>query len=369
MQDNLINFITVITENCSKIKKVVINTNDWISDVNLIDCNGQVYGAVSNTAEPFDFRTHVFYLPENCIKGAFTLTYSKDNNIYQYVTNFDNLEFANKEDLIKKYDNNIEIISEEEHGLTDGVSYKILTCQNNKNLPVKAFAFLLKKGYYSFEVGTANDGYQKNNATATVEEQAKSRIKNGQYVIGATNADFFDIFNDCAPSGLCVKNSKIVANGNSMRNFFGFTKNGDCVIGNFIDNPELYCQLHSAVGGREIFLKDGKVNDFSAGEPFSYVTHPRTSVGIKENGDAIVLVVDGRNPTYSNGASIIDLARIMQKLGAKDAINLDGGGSSIFIVNTDSGFKILNRPADLLNPKEFHVRPIFNSIQIVVDKK
>ena len=69
------------------------------------------------------------------------------------------------------------------------------------------------------------------------------------------------------------------------------------------------------------------------------------------SGD-LTLVVDGRIPTYSNGASIIDLARLMQKLGAKDAINLDGGGSSIFLVRSGDGFAVLNTPADLERPND-----------------
>ena len=124
-------------------------------------------------------------------------------------------------------------------------------------------------------------------------------------------------------------------------------------------------QLLCAVGGREIFLKDGEIADVSACEPFSAICHPRTCAGIRGDGTAIILVVDGRLPDLSNGASIVDLARAMQYFGVKKAINLDGGGSSTFIVKKDGELTMLNRPADLVRPTEPLIREIFNSIQIV----
>lgn len=56
--------------------------------------------------------------------------------------------------------------------------------------------------------------------------------------------------------------------------------------------------------------------------------HPRTAVGVVENGHLIFVVVDGRNKGYSRGASLTELATIMHNLGCTKAYNLDGGGSS-----------------------------------------
>jgi len=55
----------------------------------------------------------------------------------------------------------------------------------------------------------------------------------------------------------------------------------------------------------------------------------------------------------------------MQYFGAKKAINLDGGGSSTFIVKQEGELTMLNRPADLERPNEPLIREIFNSILIV----
>ncbi|NQV40828.1 MAG: phosphodiester glycosidase family protein [Candidatus Marinimicrobia bacterium] len=68
--------------------------------------------------------------------------------------------------------------------------------------------------------------------------------------------------------------------------------------------------------------------------------HPRTAAGITPDGDLILLLIDGRQ-LISRGVDLPELAQIMLELGCKDAINLDGGGSSALVVN---GF-LLNRPA------------------------
>ncbi|WP_067183188.1 phosphodiester glycosidase family protein [Microtetraspora niveoalba] len=70
--------------------------------------------------------------------------------------------------------------------------------------------------------------------------------------------------------------------------------------------------------------------------------HPRTLAGVTASGKLILAVVDGRDPGKTVGASFIEAAQIMRWLGARDAINLDGGGSSVMVI----GKKVVNRPSD-----------------------
>ncbi|WP_024286594.1 phosphodiester glycosidase family protein [Cellulomonas sp. KRMCY2] len=58
---------------------------------------------------------------------------------------------------------------------------------------------------------------------------------------------------------------------------------------------------------------------------------PRTAVGVIEANHLVFVVVDGRSPGYSKGATMTELAQIMQGLGATTAYNLDGGGSSTMV--------------------------------------
>ena len=55
----------------------------------------------------------------------------------------------------------------------------------------------------------------------------------------------------------------------------------------------------------------------------------------------------------------------MKEAGATRAINLDGGGSSTFIVRNDGALRMMNAPADLQRPTENLIRPVFDSLVIV----
>lgn len=60
---------------------------------------------------------------------------------------------------------------------------------------------------------------------------------------------------------------------------------------------------------------------------------PRSAIGQTKNGEVLLLIVDGRSPGYSIGCTVGELAEIMQRYGAYQAINLDGGSSSIMYYN------------------------------------
>jgi exopolysaccharide biosynthesis protein len=81
----------------------------------------------------------------------------------------------------------------------------------------------------------------------------------------------------------------------------------------------------------------------------SRTRHPRTVVGLSANRSRLVImVVDGRRPGISAGMSYSELAAEMIRLGCRQAINLDGGGSSVMAVRdaTTGTFRILNHPSD-----------------------
>ncbi|MEI9864350.1 MAG: phosphodiester glycosidase family protein [Limisphaerales bacterium] len=91
------------------------------------------------------------------------------------------------------------------------------------------------------------------------------------------------------------------------------------------------------IGGNVILVSDGAIVPHA-----SKVRHPRTVVGLNQSGDKlIVLVVDGRKPGIALGMSYDELAAEMLRLGCHNALNLDGGGSSIMAVreSTTNQFK------------------------------
>jgi hypothetical protein len=77
------------------------------------------------------------------------------------------------------------------------------------------------------------------------------------------------------------------------------------------------------------------------------IAHPRTAVGIDADGRRLlILVVDGRSAS-SRGYTMVELANIMTALGAENALNLDGGGSSTMYTRAGTGaMAIVNEPSD-----------------------
>jgi exopolysaccharide biosynthesis protein len=71
-------------------------------------------------------------------------------------------------------------------------------------------------------------------------------------------------------------------------------------------------------------------------------SNPRSSIAIDSEGRLLLTVIDGRQQGYSEGLSILDHALLLQRLGAVEALNPDGGGSSV--IATPAG--IINRPSD-----------------------
>lgn len=103
-----------------------------------------------------------------------------------------------------------------------------------------------------------------------------------------------------------------------------------------------------AVGGHPVLVRDSAVTPAARDSgAFAVTRHPRTAVGIAEGGQRlIVVVVDGRQPPWSVGMSLAELAVLMQALGAHDAINLDGGGSTTMVVRDGGDMRVVNRPSD-----------------------
>ena len=69
---------------------------------------------------------------------------------------------------------------------------------------------------------------------------------------------------------------------------------------------------------------------------------PRTAIGWQADGTILLVVVDGRQPQWSVGMTLAELAELMRDLGCQEALNLDGGGSTTMVVRD----RVVNRPSD-----------------------
>jgi exopolysaccharide biosynthesis protein len=98
------------------------------------------------------------------------------------------------------------------------------------------------------------------------------------------------------------------------------------------------------IAGNTMLVQDG-----AAVAHANKVRHPRTVVGLDRSGSKLILlVVDGRKPGRAVGMSYEELAAEMLRLGCYQALNLDGGGSSVLAIREGQAknLRILNEPTD-----------------------
>lgn len=121
-------------------------------------------------------------------------------------------------------------------------------------------------------------------------------------------------------------------------------------------------RVHHAISGDRMIVIQGQV----ASDLNDKQLQPRTAIGINRNGRYLyIVVVDGRQPLYSEGATYIELAGLLIDQGAHMAMSLDGGGSSTLVVEGKNGQpKILNSPIDIYIPGR--ERPVGNHLGIYV---
>lgn len=173
-----------------------------------------------------------------------------------------------------------------------------------------------------------------------------------EQVLAGVNADFFSLATG-VPVGLLVVNGTMLTPPTSAP-VLAFDSSGAPLIATFVRATGQLLPLYprDAVGGRPVLVRDSVivVAVDSAGSASFIARNPRTAAGIAANGKRLLfVVVDGRQLPYSDGMSLRELATLMRGLGARDAINLDGGGSSTFVyAEPDSGgaLRIANRPSD-----------------------
>ncbi|MEM9925762.1 MAG: phosphodiester glycosidase family protein [Cyanobacteria bacterium P01_D01_bin.50] len=112
-----------------------------------------------------------------------------------------------------------------------------------------------------------------------------------------------------------------------------------------------------AVAGRDVLIKDGAVNsNLDKDKPY-----PRVAVATNKAENILwLIVVDGKQPLYSEGVTIAELTSIASKLGAYKALNLDGGGSTTLVMAKNKKPKLLNAPSHTKLPMQ--ERPVANHL-------
>ena len=166
----------------------------------------------------------------------------------------------------------------------------------------------------------------------------------------AINANFFSPLGEPQANliGLAASNGKVVSpwDSPSMLEAIHFDRdnrisfirpaNPDRPSGSETNPPVV---LHNAVTGNIRVVERGRIPIPTGGD-----RHPRTLIGLTEDGTLLLLVVDGRRRGISVGATMHECATVLREHGADTAINLDGGGSTTLII-ADPEPSVVNRPS------------------------
>lgn len=184
----------------------------------------------------------------------------------------------------------------------------------------------------------------------------------GKKAVAGFNADFFDMGSG-QPRGVVHLDGEIIKDTPMVgRSVMGINNDGEPVIVHSDDYPSVKDELFEALGASNILVKDHAPTPIPSDDVLVN-PEPRTAVGFTENNVVYFVVVDGRRFEYSNGMSLSEMAEVFMALGAKDATNLDGGGSSTFVTlhSVADVWHVRNRPSD------GSARPVGNGWTVLVN--
>ncbi|MDP4126450.1 MAG: phosphodiester glycosidase family protein [Bacillota bacterium] len=190
-------------------------------------------------------------------------------------------------------------------------------------------------------------------------ERVSDLVKDMGAIAGINAGGFYDPNgkgNGAFPDGLTVHDGILVHNnvGSKAVNIVGFNDEGELVLGKMSASQLQEKHIREAVTFEPNLIVDGKSVITGDG---GWGIAPRTGIGQTADGTVIFVVIDGRQPTWSIGATLRDLMNVFEDYNAVNAVNLDGGSSSELVYND----KVVNKLWDIFGeryiPTAFVVTP------------
>ena len=164
-----------------------------------------------------------------------------------------------------------------------------------------------------------------------------------------------------SPLGITVVNGKYVTSDSykGAGGIIGFTEDDKFVLGKMTVTEAKKMKIRDAVTFGPFLIVNGKSSEVLGNGGWG--TAPRTAIGQRKDGIVLFLVLDGRTATKP-GADMDDLIEVMERYGAYNAANLDGGTSSVLVV----GDTIVNDPIDSTGAHK--TRPISTAFIVTKDE-
>ena len=186
----------------------------------------------------------------------------------------------------------------------------------------------------------------------------------------AVNGDAFTPWRDLGPLGYYPRpDDPVTPNGFAASRGTIYSQDSD-------EQPTLYIyptnkasingltgRIYNAVSGYQLLAWNGDaVEGLSDRDP-----EPRTAIGLDRPGRRmIIVVVDGRQSGYSEGATLAEMAQLLVEHRAYRGMNMDGGGSSTLVIERNGGPEVLNSPVHQGIPG--NQRPVANHLGFSANK-
>ena len=176
------------------------------------------------------------------------------------------------------------------------------------------------------QVATAADINEKGDTTSNI-------AKNNNAVAAINGGGFYDpngTGTGRLPYGFILHEGKYLlgeqVDFDEEVDFIGLTKKGNLIAGTYSKRElEELGAVEGLTFGPPLIINGEKVIKSGDG---GWGISPRSAIGQKKDGTILFLVIDGRQPGYSIGATLVDMQNIMYEQGAEIAANLDGGSST-----------------------------------------
>jgi hypothetical protein len=214
--------------------------------------------------------------------------------------------------------------------------------------------------------GDQVDGY-------VYQARTTSRFLNEHDLQLAINGDFFDPWRDYGPwdyyphdddpvntRGLVASRGVIETKGYAPSHLFNTLY---ISAANRVSFDRPIGAIDNAISGYLMVVQEGQAQSLT-GHSYLEQPHPRTAVALDETERTLLLIViDGRQPNYSQGATLPELAEIILEYGGYTALNFDGGGSSMLVMENADGEAIqLSSPIHTRIPGR--ERPLANHLGV-----
>jgi len=182
-----------------------------------------------------------------------------------------------------------------------------------------------------------------------LSEMCKENELAGTNIITAINGDTFSATG--VPTSLFYINNRVyVSTVATNRTFIAALNDGTIAIGGKdtkgVERPVDKTKIKNGIGGNQWLVDNGVKATLT-----DVTISGRTAFGYTAGKVVYVVMVDGSQAEYSNGLTLNDLRDIMAALGVQDAVNLDGGSSTTFVVKDlqKGQWNVQNKPALALN--------------------